>query len=124
QASLELSAGPLLRVCYYELGVGARLLIVIHHLAVDGVSWRILLEDVARACAQVAAGEELRLGAKTTSYQEWAERLRQYARSEAVQGQLRYWRGLVERARQVKWLPVDQAGGANTVAGARVVEVS
>jgi non-ribosomal peptide synthase protein (TIGR01720 family) len=124
QASLELSAGPLLRVCYYELGVGARLLIVIHHLAVDGVSWRILLEDVARACAQVAAGEELRLGAKTTSYQEWAERLRQYAQSEAVQGQLTYWRGLVERARQVKRLAVDQDGGANTVAGARVVEMS
>jgi len=91
---------------------------------VDGVSWRILLEDVGRACAQVAAGEELRLGAKTTSYQEWAERLRQYGQSEAVQGQLTYWRGLAERARQVKRLAVDHEGGANTVAGARVVEVS
>ena len=40
------------------------------------------------------------------------------------QGQLMYWRGLVERARQVKRLAVDHDGGANTVAGARVVEVS
>jgi len=45
QSSLDLTAGPLLRVALFELGAGrgARLLLVIHHLAVDGVSWRILM---------------------------------------------------------------------------------
>jgi amino acid adenylation domain-containing protein/non-ribosomal peptide synthase protein (TIGR01720 family) len=126
QASLDLSAGPLLRVCYYELGgeEEARLLLVIHHLAVDGVSWRILLEDVASACEQVAGQDEIRLGAKTTSYKEWAERLTEYARGDEVKEQREYWREVERRARQVKRLPVDHEGGENTLSGARAVEVS
>jgi non-ribosomal peptide synthase protein (TIGR01720 family) len=76
-----------------------RLLLVIHHLAVDGVSWRILLEDLETACRQVAAGgpAALRLPAKTTSFQEWAERLDAYAQSlspEAVERELEHWSGL------------------------------
>jgi amino acid adenylation domain-containing protein/non-ribosomal peptide synthase protein (TIGR01720 family) len=127
QASLNLSAGPLLRVCYYDLGANtpARLLIIIHHLAVDGVSWRILLEDVASGCEQAAAGQaEMNLGAKTTSYKEWAERLREYARGDEVKEQGEYWARVARRARQVKRLPVDHEGGENTVSGARAVEVS
>src|ERR1043165_6493154 len=126
QASLNLSAGPLLRVCYYNLGQGtpARLLIIIHHLAVDGVSWRILLEDVASGCEQAAGPDEIRLEAKTTSFTEWAERLREYAAGDEVKGQGEYWTGVARRGRQVKRLPVDREGGANTVSGARAVEVS
>ena len=58
QASLDLEAGPLLRAALFDLGPdrSARLLLVIHHLAVDGVSWRILLEDLQAAYAQLAAG--------------------------------------------------------------------
>jgi amino acid adenylation domain-containing protein/non-ribosomal peptide synthase protein (TIGR01720 family)/FkbM family methyltransferase len=127
QASLDLSEGPLLRVCYYELGgePQARLLLVIHHLAVDGVSWRILLEDVASGYEQAAAGkDEIRLVAKTTSYKEWAEQLWAYAQGDEVGEQGEYWGEVVRRARQVPRLPVDQAGGENTVAAARTVEVS
>jgi non-ribosomal peptide synthase protein (TIGR01720 family) len=126
QASLNLSAGPLLRVCYYDLGEStpARLLIIIHHLAVDGVSWRILLEDVASGCEQAAGHDEINLGAKTTSYKEWAERLREYAAGNEVKEQGEYWTEVARRGRQVKRLPVDDEGGANTVSGARAVEVS
>src|SRR4030095_12930759 len=93
--------GPLLRVCYYELGedTPARLLIISHHLAVDGVSWRILLEDVASACEQASGQAEIRLGAKTTSYKEWAERLRDYADGNEVKDQEEYWREVERRAR-------------------------
>jgi non-ribosomal peptide synthase protein (TIGR01720 family) len=126
QASLNLGEGPLLRVCYYEMGEGeaARLLIVIHHLAVDGVSWRILLEDVAGASGQLAAGEEVSLPAKTTSYKEWAERLQEYARGEAVTQQQAYWEGVQARAREVQSLPVDVEGGENLAGAARSVEAS
>ncbi|HLL47246.1 MAG TPA: condensation domain-containing protein, partial [Longimicrobiaceae bacterium] len=63
QASLDLEAGPLLRAVHFDLGADrpGRLLLVVHHLAVDGVSWRILAEDLERACAGVA------LPPKTTS---------------------------------------------------------
>ncbi len=107
QASLDLARGPLLRFLWYQLGEGeARLLLVVHHLAVDGVSWRILLEDLETACRQVAAGgpSALRLPAKTTSFKEWAERLAAYARGlspEAVERELAHWSGLAG-------LPVDR----------------
>src|SRR5262249_41417534 len=51
QASLDLSAGPLARAIWFSGAApeSARFFLVIHHLAVDGVSWRILFEDLARA---------------------------------------------------------------------------
>ena len=59
QASLSLSAGPLLQSVLLRMGEGerARLLVVIHHLVVDGVSWRILLEDLENGCMQARRGD-------------------------------------------------------------------
>lgn len=118
QASLNLSEGPLLRVVYFDLGAeAARLLIVIHHLVVDGVSWRILLQDLVRAYEQARRGEPVHLGRKTTSFKRWAERLRDYARSEALLNEVNYW---LDQARaQVGRLPVDWPQGQNTVATTR-----
>ncbi len=83
QASLHLEAGPLVRVVYFQMGLNqpARLLIVIHHLVVDGVSWRILLEDLTTAYQQLRKGHMPHLPAKTTSFQQWAQRLTEYAQS-------------------------------------------
>jgi amino acid adenylation domain-containing protein/non-ribosomal peptide synthase protein (TIGR01720 family) len=52
-----------------------RLLIAIHHVAVDAVSWHTLLTDLTTACRQHTAGRPIALPAKTTSYQEWAHRV-------------------------------------------------
>jgi hypothetical protein len=69
QAGLSLEKGPLARAAWLDLGgTGARLLLVLHHLAVDGVSWRVLHEDIERACIDLLAGREPALGAKTTSF--------------------------------------------------------
>ncbi|HEY0386092.1 MAG TPA: amino acid adenylation domain-containing protein, partial [Pyrinomonadaceae bacterium] len=67
----DLSVGPLLRFTLFRStkGLPDRLHIVTHHLAVDGVSWRILLEDLELCIAQLAEGESVRLPPKTTSYQ-------------------------------------------------------
>lgn len=67
QASLDLENGPIIRAAYFDSGPdeNGRLLIVIHHIAVDGVSWRILLEDL-----QAEA-----LAPKTTSFQTWSRRV-------------------------------------------------
>jgi amino acid adenylation domain-containing protein/non-ribosomal peptide synthase protein (TIGR01720 family) len=91
QSSLDLSGGPLLRVVLFELGAGrgARLLLVIHHLAVDGVSWRILMEDLQRGYEQLAHGERVELGTKTSSYQQWAESLHEYGERAVLQ--MSYW---------------------------------
>lgn len=76
QASLDLARGPLWRaLLVVRDGAPDRLVLVAHHLVVDGVSWRVLIEDLQRALAQVAAGRPVALPAKTTSYRAWSERL-------------------------------------------------
>ncbi len=64
QRTFDLRTGPLLRVACLHLGGGEpdRLLVIVHHLAVDGVSWRILLDDLADRRAATAARRADRLG--------------------------------------------------------------
>jgi amino acid adenylation domain-containing protein/non-ribosomal peptide synthase protein (TIGR01720 family) len=113
QGSLNLKAGRVVKVVEYELGGlrGRRLLLAIHHLVVDGVSWRILLEDLERGYEQRLRGEELRLGAKTTSYQQWAAKLGQYGEDQAVEQEMEYWCGEERKSRGR--LPRDQEGTEN-----------
>ncbi|MFB4394864.1 MULTISPECIES: amino acid adenylation domain-containing protein, partial [unclassified Pseudomonas] len=86
QRSLDLAQGPLLRALLATQADGRqRLLLVVHHLAVDGVSWRILLEDLQTAYRQQ------RLPAKTHSVKAWAEQLQADAQGPALEGQLAYW---------------------------------
>ena len=118
QCSLDLQTGPLLRALLVELPDGEqRLLLVIHHLVVDGVSWRVLLEDLQLAYQQLAAGQPARLPAKTSSYQAWAARLQQHV--PAVLDQLPYW---LAQHQDIAELPCDRPHGALTNQLQRKVE--
>ncbi len=114
QRTLNLSAGPLLRVVLWRLDEGRanRLLIVVHHLVMDGVSWRILLEDLQSICEQLQRGEKVQLPLKTSSYKEWADRLHEYAQSETVTAELPYW--LATTSRTFGRLPLDISAGINS----------
>jgi iturin family lipopeptide synthetase A len=73
QSGMSLETGPLLKLGMYHLEDGSsRLLIAIHHLVVDGISWRILFEDIETLYNQYQNNETLRLPAKTSSYQKWS----------------------------------------------------
>ncbi len=100
QASLDLAAGPLLRVALFTLGAGApaRLLVAAHHLVLDGVSSRLLLEDLTRCWEALGRGEEPALPPKTTSFRRWAERLAEYARSAELRQELPFWTRLAAEA--------------------------
>jgi amino acid adenylation domain-containing protein/non-ribosomal peptide synthase protein (TIGR01720 family) len=115
QAGFNLSAGPLTRLCLFEAGAGqpSRLLWVSHHLVVDGVSWRVLLEDLERAYRQAARGQRPGFPPKTTSFQEWARRLAAHAGSDAVADELEHWREIA--GVPVPRLPVDFPSGGNLV---------
>ncbi|MCF5723656.1 non-ribosomal peptide synthetase, partial [Pseudomonas syringae] len=90
QRSLNLQHGPLLRAVLIDLADGSqRLLLVIHHLAVDGVSWRILLEDLHTAYRQALAGQPLVLPAKTSAFKTWGERLKAHAADRHIE--LAFW---------------------------------
>jgi amino acid adenylation domain-containing protein/non-ribosomal peptide synthase protein (TIGR01720 family) len=113
QASLNLSEGPLLRVALFRARGQDKLLIVIHHLAVDGVSWRILLEDLQTAYQQLASGEKIELPAKTTSFKQWATLLNEQGPT-VVANELAYWRSVGSTSP----LPVDYELGQNNIASA------
>src|SRR5262249_3137807 len=90
QRSLDLQRGPLLRVVWIRTpGLGERLLLVAHHLVVDTVSWRILLEDLASAYRQVCAGEQPELASKTCSFARWSQELQVLAAR--ASSELQYW---------------------------------
>ncbi|MEG5160088.1 amino acid adenylation domain-containing protein [Microcoleus sp. AT3-A2] len=124
QGSLNLSEGPLLRAALFDLGKHQpnRLLLAIHHLAVDGVSWRILIEDFQTAYGQISRGETVALPPKTTSFKQWAERLHEWARSPELQGEFDYWFALSRQP--ISRLPVDFPTAANLVASEKTVSVA
>ncbi|HLM56823.1 MAG TPA: amino acid adenylation domain-containing protein, partial [Pyrinomonadaceae bacterium] len=125
QASLSLQDGPLVRAAVFDVGGGGPhlLLLVVHHLVVDAVSWRILLEGFELAYAQLLAGLTVQLPPKTASFKRWSERLSEYARSDEVLGERPYWLD-GSRLQAAAALPSDFAGGDNTAATASSVSVS
>ncbi|QDL09667.1 non-ribosomal peptide synthetase [Brasilonema octagenarum UFV-E1] len=118
QASLNLSSGEIIKVALFNLGINqpSQLLIIIHHLAVDGISWRILLEDLATAYQQLNRGEAIKLPPKTTSFQEWANQLQAYSQSQTLATEINYWLSQFEG--NIVYLPRDYslAKEENTIA--------
>ncbi|WP_240442972.1 condensation domain-containing protein, partial [Pseudomonas aeruginosa] len=105
QRSLDLEQGPLLRALLVDMADGSqRLLLVIHHLAVDGVSWRILLEDLQRLYADLDAD----LGPRSSSYQAWSRHLHEQAGARL--DELDYWQAQLHDAPHA--LPCENPHGA------------
>ncbi|MCV6637686.1 amino acid adenylation domain-containing protein [Candidatus Albibeggiatoa sp. nov. NOAA] len=86
QTSFDLQQGALLRMALFKMGDEQpnRLFIVVHHLAIDGVSWRILLEDFVQIYQQLNRDEAINLPPKTSSMRQWAKQLGNYALSDEV----------------------------------------
>ncbi|HEV2147714.1 MAG TPA: non-ribosomal peptide synthase/polyketide synthase [Longimicrobiaceae bacterium] len=121
QASLDLEHGPLGRAVLFDHGEEGRVLfLVLHHLVVDGVSWRLIREDLDRACAQAEAGKTIDLGPRSASFQKWAASLVAYAAGDAARGQAGYW--LAQGPEGIPPLPVD-GEGEQTIESAREVAV-
>jgi len=120
QASFRLDAPPLLRAALFQLGEEPqRLLLIAHHLVVDGVSWRVLLEDLETAYQQLARGQAVILPPKSTSFQAWARHLERFAHADTLAAEAPTWTAL---AQGLAPLPTD-ATGPNTRASERIVSV-
>jgi non-ribosomal peptide synthase protein (TIGR01720 family) len=121
QTTLDLEHGPLARFAVLDLGGGRQLLLaILHHIAVDAVSWPVLGEDIARLAEQAAGGSDLELPPKTTSFQAWTAGLAEHARSTAAATDAWCagdWEG-------VSALPLDRPGGENTYGASRRLDVS
>jgi natural product biosynthesis luciferase-like monooxygenase protein/non-ribosomal peptide synthase protein (TIGR01720 family) len=98
QAELDIRRGKVVKAVLLEMPEWVeenRLVMVIHHLSVDGVSWRILLEDLELLLSHPGPVTEAVLGAKSSSYRQWYERLRRLRQGEVLRQELTYWQGVV-----------------------------
>jgi amino acid adenylation domain-containing protein/non-ribosomal peptide synthase protein (TIGR01720 family) len=121
QASLDLAEGPVWRVVLIRVDHTSRLLLVAHHLVVDAVSWRILLDDLWTILARPPA-ERPDPPAKTTSFQRWAQLLDGHAGGAELEAEADFW--VAQLDADAIALPIDNPAGSNTVADSDEVTVS
>ncbi|MEV5976566.1 amino acid adenylation domain-containing protein [Streptomyces sp. NPDC052114] len=95
---LDPRSGVMLQVVWFDLGPGTpgRLLLVVDHLVVDAVSWRVLLPDLQQACAALAAARKPELEPVPTSFRHWARALAQQAVSAERTAELPRWTELLQ----------------------------
>ncbi|MCV3201253.1 non-ribosomal peptide synthetase [Bacillus velezensis] len=115
QQRMDIEKGPLLKAGWFKTRSGDYLFITVHHLAVDGVSWRILLEDLSAAYTQAVKGQPVQLPPKTDSFKQYAERLSEYAKSSKLMREEEYWRFIEEEtAAELPYeKPQHQTGAEN-----------
>ncbi len=109
---INLATGPLVKLALFRTSRGDYLLVVIHHAVVDGISWRILIEDLETGYQQVEKGEEIIFQDKTDSFKDWAHKLKEYADTSNALKELKYWKTVDETS--VKELSRDHDVGKET----------
>ncbi|HWD02363.1 MAG TPA: amino acid adenylation domain-containing protein [Amycolatopsis sp.] len=96
RARLDPDAGAMLRATWFDAGAErGRLLVLVHHLVIDGVSWRVLLPDFARAWQAIAAGRTADAGPVDVSFRRWSEELAARAVEPHREAELDRWRSVL-----------------------------
>lgn len=88
---MDLENGPLMKVGLFKTSKGDYLMIGVHHFVIDGVSWRILLEDFLLAYSLAEENKEIVLPNKTASYKQWSKALEEYSISLKFEEESKYW---------------------------------
>ena len=97
KSEFDLKEGLLIKAGLIKFGEeDVKLLITMHHLVVDGVSWRIILEDLYSTYKALEDDKEILMPAKTASMKEWYEKLIDLSTSQKIHGEKQYWLGVEE----------------------------
>jgi non-ribosomal peptide synthase protein (TIGR01720 family) len=99
--SFDLASGPLVRAGLFTSENGDHLALLFHHILVDAVSMRFLIEDFAAAYEQRMRGESIRLVEKTDPFAAWAHALQRHATSDELLRELPYWTSVVASGRDL-----------------------
>ena len=106
EKSLDITTGKLLICCVIEGNNHAHELVLIaHHLLVDGVSWNIILDDLEHAYSAIENGEKINLSKEKTNIVTWSNYLQSYSRSKYCQHQIPYWINVINNA--ARNLPIE-----------------
>ncbi|MEK5097378.1 amino acid adenylation domain-containing protein [Bacillus sp. FSL W8-0848] len=122
QKQSSIKDGKLVNLGIFQTEEGDHLLIVIHHLVVDGVSWRIILEDFETLYAQAIKGEPLDIGYKTDSYQAFAAQLKRYAASRRLSKEREYWQKAAKA--EAPCIPGNQKTEKNTYENSTTLSIT
>ena len=114
QASMDIENGPLVKAAFYLLNGERHFMLTIHHLVVDGVSWRILLEDFSTLLEQINNDVPVTMPAKTMSYKSWTESLEAQKDNKEILAQREYWNKINTQVVECK-LPVEETGEASVI---------
>src|SRR5262249_34105272 len=121
QRGFDLGRAPLLASAWFDVPGSSRVLLTAHHLVVDAVSWRILIEEMELACLHLLRGEPVDLPVELIGFADWSRRLADFAQSGACVDEVDHWlstlRGYAAR------LPVDLPAGRNIEGTARSIRV-
>lgn len=110
QTDLSVGDARCFRAAWLDLGSPrtSRLFLATHHLVVDGVSWRILLQDLWETYTQLATGQAVELPAKTSSVRDWSAQLAQHAVDAETLGEVEHWMHQASEASVA--IPLDHSG--------------
>lgn len=99
QENIDPCNGSMMAVALFRMTDGDRLLIVLHHLVIDGLSWRILLEDLEFGYSRRRQGLDAALPLKSDSFRLWASRLNDFAASKMIAAERSYWKEIEKETR-------------------------
>ncbi len=119
QRSFELNQGPLFKTAYFRTPEGYYLLLCMHHLIVDRLSWNFIIEDLQSCVQQISLGKQPQLNDKTASILHWEKYLKEYTETEQCRMQKKYWENVVSKVKQWRF-PSDSD---NAAAGRETVEI-
>nr|WP_269724296.1 amino acid adenylation domain-containing protein [Bacillus thuringiensis] len=122
QQGMDLENGILIKLGLFKTVDGDYLLMSVHHMVIDGVSWRILLEDLEKIYRFVENDEEIIVPTKTTSYKEWTRKLMEFANGEEIKKELDYWID-VEKT-EVAEIPRDFKKSESTFGESKTITVN
>ncbi|MBW1295667.1 non-ribosomal peptide synthetase [Aquimarina litoralis] len=117
QLSFELEEGPLFSVLHCSLSDGDRIGLFCHHLVIDGVSWRIILEDFSTIYKALENQEKVKLPLKTDSFQRWSGLLKEYS-SNLINSEIhKYWKSVCSQANhnQLNTLSDNKVGKLDSI---------
>ncbi|MDZ8030982.1 polyketide synthase [Nostoc sp. DedSLP04] len=124
QRNFNLSEGPLVKVAFIELRSqqNSYLIISIHHLLVDTVSWHILLEDLQTAYQLLTQDKAIHLPNKSTSFKRWMQCVQEYHQASEMLQEQDYW--LAKAEKPFHSLPIDYSANETTIANVDRVSIS
>lgn len=110
---LDIINGPLIQLVNIRTKKGQFLFICMHHLIVDGVSWRILHEDILRSLNQLKSGERIQFPPKTLSFRKWSQYLEEYKDSEQLKMEKTYWKQIRSLLPKGRLIGMDNCTNGN-----------